>query len=233
MIDSYFHRGLDALAAIADDIGPKATIAVPDYICDEVWTLLKSKFAAVEPYRITHNLLIEWGTVKRTDVFYSIDYFGREAEPPAWPIMTIRDAVWMPAPARPIEDGQYWFNSARKFAWPLRGSKAISHGKLAGGVGIRPDPTPDWPARRANYAAIVKMLGEFAVDIEPGFPSVVAYLKWPGSYLLGQHERAMAERGIGLPGLWANAQGHDNPLYLTLGLISCDERWGDYWRSKI
>jgi hypothetical protein len=231
-------RGMAAAEMIFQNLRGKA-FCFPDLICDQVLDLAERILGAdkISFYHVDRDFAVDWRTTHRCDVFYSIDYFGQEQnfgdarELPA-PIV-IRDAVWFPYPERPIKEGEIWFNSFRKFAWPANGSIMLSSVHLSDATTLGTMPVEDLPlafkaaspqeqlTRRANYSAAAALLRPYVLG-HATFPSVVP-LAVPNRDMVVE---CLAAQGIKLPGMWKNKTGCRNDLYDTLMLLPCDSRFG-------
>jgi hypothetical protein len=233
-------RGMAAAKVIFQSFRGRR-FAFPDLICDQVLDAAESILDADEIsfYRVDREFAIDWGTTRECDVFYSIDYFGQEqdfghaSEVPA-PIV-VRDAVWFFYPERPIREGEIWFNSFRKFAWPANGSIMLSSVPLSDTASLGEIPVSDLPlafkaaspqeqlARRANYDAAVALLRPYVLG-RATFPSVVPLAVPNRDAVIAR----LAAQGVNLPGMWKNKTGCKNDLYDTLMLLPCDSRFGTH-----
>lgn len=242
----YTARGLTSLELILLSLPRLGLIAYPDFLCDEVQDLIEQFFPPYLrlPYRVTRSLSVDWGTVGGPpDIFYGVDYFGREM-PKAMAGVTIRDAVWMPLPVRPLSDNEYWFNSFRKFAWPFRGSELRASRPvqmlLWDDVGnddvvaaTRASRAEERAVRLMNYDRLQASLPRLGVPgFRPDFPSVYPIVVSNRDEV----RAACLQEGFELPGTWANRRGSENPLYRELLLIPCDGRFTPeaiYHRARI
>jgi hypothetical protein len=239
IIHSYVaSRGMAAAEVVFKNLRAK-TFNFPDLICEQVLDLAENILGAdkISFYHVDREFAIDWRTTRQCDVFYSIDYFGQEqdfgdaSELPA-PIV-IRDAVWFPYPERPIKEGEIWFNSFRKFAWPANGSVMLSSLQLSDSTSLGSLPVDDLPlafkaaspqeqlTRKANYSAAAALLRPYLLG-RATFPSVVP-LAVPNR---DEVVERLAAQGIKLPGMWRNKTGCKNDLYDTLMLLPCDSRFG-------
>jgi hypothetical protein len=235
---SFHSRGMESLRTICRSTFANLKIAVPDFICDRVLSVIRL-YCQTAFYHINPDLTIDGSSIPDADVFYTIGYFGNVEEIPDKiknrGIPVIRDGVWFPYPFSWVEPNEIWFNSFRKAAYPANGSLLIwgaeSAGRLSSGscssVGdigaiLQAASHPERVARADNYRTAQNILWNRVLGA-PAFPAVMA--------LDVIDQRNVRERlhveGIEMPGMWENHTGEHRaqPLYDTLMILPCDSRF--------
>lgn len=227
-ISYHIDRGLHAVEILAYNF-KDYNWHLPNLICDEV---LDTIYKHVDLFKIRFyevNGLLEYSwprNLGQNDVFYSIDYFGKEYLPifsiNEEPFVLIRDGVMSPFPVSELKFNHIWFNSYKKMDRAfLVGGRLLSNFALMGAFG---SPQPfnftfwELKKRRDNFNTLQEHLSWQRLPFRPDFPTLFPIL-------LKNRDEILSKLDVKLPGMWKNKYKLKHHYYDQLAFIPVDSRF--------